>query len=316
MKLKIFLFLGVSSLAHAATPFSAPRVNFLMQGWATSNEQNSEKDQPYRLRRAEIKLNGTIAEQGKYVLMVDPAKLITAPGAKPAPRSAILQDVFLGYGFASGFELLLGQFKTPTTAEGLDSSGKLLLPERSLVGRTFGDRRELGVQFGYKAEAWNLAAMLSGGESLSSNQQNEFDNLHLRAEARPIKDLSLGSFVTLGDFDYSRRGRWGLNAREGIGKAEFRAEYAQGRDGAVHSRGFTTEAGYRLTESFQSVARFETFNLGKAETIGMNFLIPAHHTQMQLAGTVMQNMAAPTGTPSYSKGANNKLLTFALQTTF
>lgn len=298
------------------------KLNSTFQTWSMANSHHASTEQNWRLRRAQFKLSGQIGEPSRYFLMVDLARLITLPGAKPAPRSSVLQDVAAAYSFAPGWEVTAGQFKTPTTAEGLDSSADLALPERSLIGRTFGNRREIGAKLGYKAALWNASAMLATAQTLSSDTFGTLDDLHGRVEYTPTKIASVGAFATLSDFEYEARGRWGVNARARVAKSDLRAEYAQGRDGAVQTRGATAEAGYWITENFEPVARIETFETssspnytGTAETIGVNYLFRDFNTKLQVAGTAMQHMAAPQGSPVLSKDAANQMVTVALQAT-
>lgn len=297
------------------------KFNALVQGWSVANETTTAQDQNLRLRRAEIKVSGSITSTPRYFMMVDPAKLIVAPGAKPVAAANMIQDFGLGYAIAPGLEVTVGQFKAPTTAEGLDSSADLPLPERSLMGRTMGDKREMGVKLGYKTTFWNAAAMVSSGRYLTSAGEGMFNDLDLRYELTPVRQASFGTFLVLGNhFNYDRKGRWGANARYEIGHAVLRAEYAQAKDGATHSRGFTTEAGYWINDNLEPVLRFETFSpsqnavsAGRAETLGVNYYIRSYFAKLQVAASAMQNMAAVNGTPSFAKGANNKEITVALQ---
>lgn len=299
------------------------KFNALLQGWAVANQNTTTNDQNYRLRRAEVKVSGTIMGYPKYVLMVDPAKLVIPPGGKSITTSAMIQDFGLSYAVLPGLEISAGQFKIPTTAEGLDSSSELPLPERSLVGRTFGDKREMGVKASYRANLFNATAMVSSGRHVSTSGQGAFHDLDTRVEFTPTKNVSFGTFGVIGnDFNYSSKGRWGVNARYNLGQTVLRAEYAQAKDGAIQSQGVTTEIGYWLTENFEPIVRYETFSpsqsvakVSRAESIGLNYLIREYNTKMQVAGTAMQNMSAVNGSPSVAKAVNNQEVTLALQTT-
>jgi hypothetical protein len=292
-----------------------------VQLWGVSNQVETPADQGFRLRRAEIKLNGSIANAPKYFLMVDPAKLIRPPGAAQAPRSsALFQDFGLSYAFVPGLELTAGQFKIPTMAEGLDSSGELLLPERSLAGRTFGDKRELGARLSYRSDRWNAASMLSMARPISVDGSSNLQDLHSRVELTPAKEWGVGAFLTLNRGSYEQKGRYGLNARYGDSRFIGRAELAQGRDRGVQSRGLNLEAGYFITESLQPVARFETFQpnqstvtTARAETLGLNYLIARQAAKVQVAGSFLQEMVAGNGTPVYAKGRTDQVLTVAFQ---
>ena len=292
----------------------------LLQAWTLGNENDSSRNQAIRLRRAEIKVTGKIAGAPKYFLMIDPAKLIPAPGAPNIAAKNMLQDFGLSYAIVPELELTVGQFKAPTAAEGLDSSGDLPLPERSLVGRTIGDKREMGIRAAYKTTTWNAATMLSSGRAVSATGEGMANDLHTRVEATPVEGLGVGTFLTLGEFDYSTKGRFGLNGRYRLGDADLRAEYARSSDKGVPGEGVTTEAGYWVTENLEPVARYEMFrpnpgfiSASKAQTLGVNYYLRDYNTKLQLAGTAMQNMAAPNGSPSASKGVNNKVVTFVVQ---
>jgi hypothetical protein len=291
------------------------------QLWGVSNNYESPSNQGLRLRRAELKLNGTIARAPKYFLMVDPAKLIKPPGStKPIPFSTLFQDFGLSYAFAPGLELTAGQFKIPTMAEGLDSSGELLLPERSLSGRSFGDKRELGTRLSYKAAGWNMATMLSMARPVSTEGSSELQDLITRVEVTPGKEWAGGTFVSLNKLSYDQKGRWGVNARYTGSSVVARAELGQSRDRAVQSRGLNLEAAYWITESLQPVVRFETFQpnqatavSAKAETVGVNYFIERKHAKVQVAGSWLQEMTAGNGTPVNAKGKTDQVLTVAFQ---
>jgi hypothetical protein len=308
--------------SYKADGIGSVKFNALLQAWTVGNQTSTANDQNVRLRRSEFKLSGQIADAPKYFFMIDPAKLIAPPNGKSPSADNMVQDFGLSYAIVPGLEITAGQFKIPTTAEGLDSSGELPLPERSLVGRTLGDKREMGVKLGYKAAQFNVASMVSSGRSASGTGTGMFHDLDLRAELTPMKDTAIGSFVVLGkDVDYSQKGRWGLNARTRLGNTVLRGEFAQAKDGAVQAYGFTTEAGYWLTDDLEPVARYESFSpnqgatyLGQAETLGVNYFFRDYLTKVQVSGSVLQSMAAINGSPTYSAGAHNAEVTLALQT--
>src|SRR4051812_32802386 len=56
------------------------KFNALLQGWSIQNQNESANDQRFRLRRAELKLSGTVADSSKYFFMIDPSRLIVPPG--------------------------------------------------------------------------------------------------------------------------------------------------------------------------------------------------------------------------------------------
>lgn len=315
-----------TQLPAESAPFGAVidgKFSALLQTWAVGNSAVTRSDQAFRLRRAELKLGGSIAKAPRYFFMIDPAKLIKPVGStKAIPTSTMIQDFGLSYTVASAVELTVGQFKIPTMAEGLDSSGDLPLPERSLVGRTIGDKRELGARVAYKGENFKAASMLSMARPISVDGPSELRDFITRVDYSPVKDLSIGTFTLLRDFDYSSKGRYGFNARYSANQAVLRAEFAQARDGGVQSRGLNLEAGYWLTESLEPIARFEVYHpgqssvfTGRAETLGLTYLLSKLNARIQVAGSLLQNMSGGNGTPTLAKGTTDRVLTVALQGT-
>jgi len=298
--------------------------NATIQMWTIGNMNSTINNQNVRLRRAEIKASGSVVNSKKYTVMIDPARLIPPSGGKNIPAKMILQDFSLSAEVVPGIEISVGQMKAPMTAEGLDSSSSLILPERSLVGRILGDRREMGLKVSYKKGIFNTTSMISSGRAIYNTGMGMFNDFHTRVELSPIKNLSYGTFVTIGNgFNYSKKGRWGLNARYNFGDTMLRAEYAQGRDGGIESQGLTTEVGYWITPSLQPVVRYERFSpnqvattqtsLAQAETIGVNYLLPEYNSKVQVSGSALQNLADPTGTPTLSRGVHNAEVTVSLQ---
>jgi hypothetical protein len=90
--------------------------NATVQVWGIGNEKTSSKNQNIRLRRVEFKVSGSVADAGKYFLMVDPARLIPPPGGKNISADNMLQDFGVSSEVMPGFELTVGQFKAPQTA--------------------------------------------------------------------------------------------------------------------------------------------------------------------------------------------------------
>lgn len=302
---------------------SSAKFNALIQGWSVANQVATSKDQNFRLRRAELKLSGSIAGTFKPVFMVDPAKLIPAPGGKAAAADQMIQDLALTAVVAPGLELTAGQFKIPAMAEALDSSGELPLPERSLVARTLGDKRELGVKVGYKVSAFNASVMLSSGKGITQGVDNWASDVIARVEATPMSGTSAGIFGLLGggSFDYVRKGRVGLNARTTLGAFQLRGEGALAKDKGVDSSGWTLEAGYFLTPDLLPMVRVEGYSpnlagsqLATAETVGVSYFFRDAYTKLQLAGSALQNLAATNGTPAYVAGALNQEITLVVQT--
>jgi hypothetical protein len=293
----------------------------LLQVWGIGNQLDSSKNENIRIRRAEIKVTGNIATDSlRYFVMVDPSRLIVPAGAKSMPTIAMIQDIGFGFKIIPQLELIVGQYKTPTTAEGLDSSSQLPLPERSYVGRTLGDKREVGAGLVYKETYWTTALMLSNGATFGRTS-GAFHDVDARVDLRPTAQLGVGAFATLGnDFNYASKGRYGLNARYKLGKAKFRTEFAHAMDFGKTSDGMDNEIEWDFTENMETVVRYEFYipnfgskALSQAETIGMNYYLRNWNSKLQLSASVMQNMSSPNGTPTLSDGFNNAEVMVALQ---
>src|SRR5512141_487609 len=116
----------------------------------------------FRLRRAEMKLNGKVNKDWAFEVMIDPSKAITPQTANTDAK--ILQDLAVTFTGLRGWELSLGQKKITLTEEGVRSSSELDFPERSQIVRAVSDRRETGFFFkGDVAEPVTLYGSVTNG---------------------------------------------------------------------------------------------------------------------------------------------------------
>jgi hypothetical protein len=230
----------------------------------------------------------------------------------------ILQDLGVVFMPAENLELVIGQFKIPTTAEGLDSSGELLFPERARVARAFGDFREPGAMLTYRMgmlKAW-LAA--TNGCRTNVDDVNGAKDLHGRVEASVVDDLKLGAFTTAGDFGFHRKGRWGGNARYTLDALTLRAEAVRANDFGAKSHGWTGEAAWSLGDRWMPVVRYEAFRAAglesDAQTIGVNYLRAGHNSKIQAAFIHLDQMSGSNGTYDISRGSKGNLFVLAFLT--
>lgn len=330
----LLAILGTSLSAQASIEISTYKLghiatikpNALIQVWSIVNSNFAPNNQHLRLRRAEIKGTGTLVQSTKYFLMIDPARLIPPPGGKPIAANMMFQDFGLSREILPGLEISAGQLKAPTSAEALDSSGNLILPERSLAARVIGERRELGILANYKIEKWNVSSMISSARAIYNTGSYTLKDLHTRIEYAPLKDLSCGGFISLGNgFSYSNRGRWGINARYKIADIVLRTEYDQAKDTSIQSHGFTAEVGYWVTPRIQPVFRYESFSpnqaatksttLAQAESLGLNYVLTEYNLKLQFSASALQNLVDPNGTPALAKSVHNGEFMMSLQST-
>jgi hypothetical protein len=285
------------------------KLNLLLQMWDVNDSIAVGAKNNFRARRAEIKLSGNLRSDARWFVMIDPAKSLRTGAIASTNDNKILQDLGIAYQPIAGLELTAGQFKIPTTAEGLDSSGDLPLPERSLVGRTFGDKRQLGFQAAYQAGLAKITAMVSNTGSANVDDTTTRKDFNFRLEVSPISGLGLGSWVGATDMKFGDNGKWGVNARWKGAREQIRFEYGNGRETTagvkVRSNGYMAEAAYAILPELQPVVRYERFQptvasslKAQASTIGLNYLFQKNNHKIQAGYTAMQRIRGSNG--SYS----------------
>lgn len=327
-----------AEVSVAKTGFFQPSANLQVWAFASHLANDATPKESWsstlRIRRAELKIKGEIIKKTfGYAVMFDPARLLdfsnkTIPvaGEMPAPTTAgsvtvsqppaggatsILQDVALTY-LNDYADVSLGQFKVPLSLEGSGSASKLYFPERALVSRKYGDRRDIGVKAEKKLERFGYTLGLYNGEGQNKLDSNDQKDLTLRLEVYPIKDVTL---AVVGYTALTERKEVGTKDRiEGDVKVErngvlLQAEYIRGWDvtgtPAAHKRiqgqGFYVLAGYTFFDELQPVARIGSLDpeIGQDEhgatavdandemtsyELGVNYYFKSHDAKLQLAG--------------------------------
>ena len=296
-----------------AIPVGDAKLGLILQAWGYDDTTAPVTHTNFRMRRAEIKLGGNLNESLRWYVMFDPAKNLSATG-----DNKVLQDLVAGYALAPGLELLAGQMKIPTTAEGFETSAELLFPERTYVARNYGDRREDGVMLAWKESIYRVNAMVSNGQKGSVDDTNDRKDLSLRADVLPTDRMKFGAFTTAVDSSYGLRSRFGANARFRFDELLVKGEGVIARDSGIGSHGWAVDAGYTLAEKFQPAARWESFDsagLGShAATIGLNYYALNHRSKIQAAYTVLRDMIGASGTYMPAAGSRGSLFILCFQT--
>jgi hypothetical protein len=144
----------------------APKISGLVQGWYTqkmdsnlSYNSGAYPDYYYSnvkagghtqngffFKRIDLKATGSIGDVD-YEVFIDPTinAINLDANSTDSIVTPILQDGYLKYRAPFNIEVKVGQFKTLQTQEANSSSAELMLAERSLLARTFGDVRDRGV---------------------------------------------------------------------------------------------------------------------------------------------------------------------------
>jgi phosphate-selective porin O/P len=289
----------------------------LFQVWGfVSKVDGSPVDSTFRLRRAEFRAKGEIVPKHvSYYLAFDVAKTtpfqsttvdvgggstvtVQQPGADRSP----LQDIWITY-ISDYADVSAGQFKIPVSLEALQSSARLLFPERARVSRQYGDRRDVGIRIEkkigdyiyYQAGVYNGA-----GQNVTDNDREK--DVGLRLELYPIKPLTIGGvgYTTVGDRDQNARDRVEADLRWDGAGLFVQAEYIHGWDGNPtpagrrEGHGAYGEIGYTIADLLQPVARigFVDANIDAEDApadsrlthyeLGLNYLVQAYEARLSL----------------------------------
>jgi hypothetical protein len=198
----------------------------------------------------------------------DPATPSPGTVTVDQPRSNFyspLQDVFITY-LSDYADVTVGQYKIQVSWEGFNSSSKVLFPERSLVSRYYGDRRDVGLKvekklfddhFFYSFGFYNGA-----GQNRFTDNDDQKD-VALRLEGYPIKGVTLGAvgYMGLNERGVSNtRDRLEGDVRVELFNALLQAEYIHGWDGPtdgerVEGHGFYVAGGYTFLDRIQPIVR-------------------------------------------------------------
>ena len=289
------------------------KFGLLLQGWYVTDDSpaatgsswlgNTTGYNTFRLRRAEIKLNGKITPDWGFEVMLDPSKSQNVTGSADTDGK-ILQDLAVTYLGLKGHEFSLGQKKIALTEEGVRSSSELDFAERAQVTRTFSDRRETG--FFYKGEYGEMvgaqASVTNGTVSNSNSNTNDTLFAAARFDVKPIHGLLVGASggtgAVSGGTNHLGRTRWGLHVKYDGGDdlpLGFRAEYVKATDQQLgkddlNRDGFYVTVLYTIEKQFQLGVRYDELNNNKDVdgnktkmlTAGFHYLIKGKNINLKL----------------------------------
>ncbi|MCL2011648.1 MAG: porin [Cystobacterineae bacterium] len=272
------------------------RPGILLQGWFLARRAE-ETATLFRLRRVELHARGEIVPGWvAYAVMVDPTR-----------STDILQDFFISLK-TSYMDVSLGQFKTPISWEGYNSSSRLLFPERALSSREFGDRRDMGIRLAKNFKYFGYSAGVFSGSGANVLDVDNAKDIALRLEAYPIEGLVIAglAYATLGSRKENARDRYEIDVRFERGPFLFQSEYIRARDvksaaPSVKGQGFYGAIAWTFLDVLQPSFRvgYMDPNIGvdmasggkdRAWQIdaGLNYYIQKHEMKLQLAYSRLQ----------------------------
>jgi len=230
------------------------RPSALLQGWFFA-QQAEKTATTFRIRRAELRGRGEIVPGWvDYAAMIDPAR-------RGRGAASVLQDLFITVKSPYA-NVSLGQFKTPVSWEGYNSSARLLFPERALVSLDFGNWRDMGVRVAKEFPYFGYSAGIFNGSGTDALDVDNGKDVALRLEAYPIEGLVLGgvAYATVGNRRVSAKDRYEVDLRFERGPFLFQSEYIYARDRedsapAVHGQGFYGAVAWTFWEVLQPAFR-------------------------------------------------------------
>ena len=274
--------------------FGELKIGGLLHLWYTHDETTGKgvgKADTFRLRRSEIMLRGKILPEVAWTVMIDPSKELGFSTGSIDQDTRILQDFHVDLNYIPHHTLSVGQFKLPITEEGLRSSAKLDTIERSFIGRTFGDKRDIGIQL---RGIWKYADYWLGifnGEGQNQLDVNDYKNISGRIVLKPFNGLEIGMSGLTGKTgtELSDRNRLGGEIRYEYNDLSFKGEYMKAKDSKLEREGWYAQVGYFMPflPKLQGVFKYEEFedadnNEEKDITVGLNYFIKQNRFKLQI----------------------------------
>lgn len=270
------------------------KIGGLLQLWYTHDEafgNEAGKADSFRLRRAEIMFSGKMLPEVEWVLMVDTSKDLGFNAGAISQDTRILQDFFFDLGYIPYHNLRVGQFKLPLTEEGLRSSVELDTIERSYIGRTFGDQRDIGIQLSGSWEYVDYDIGIFNGSGQNQLDVNDYMDVSGRIVLKPFKDFEIGISALTGNTgaEIPDRNRLGGEVRYEFNDVTFKGEYMKAKDAKLEREGWYAQVGYIIPfmPQLQSVFKYEEFensnNIEQRDfTIGLNYFIKRNNVKLQI----------------------------------
>jgi hypothetical protein len=222
----------------------------------------------FRLRRAELRLAGTISPKARWTVMLDPAKPLRMANGVPNQATTVLQDAFVTLK-AQSVEIHAGQLVIPLTFEGSGlGSAVLETYDRSLMitDGKLGQVRDVGVMVTgplTSSAHFRLGLFNGTGDSQNTTDVNGQKAVIGRLDVQTaLPGLQVGMSGAYGGPDAEnnpRRDRIGADARYSHDALGLRAELMRAWDGSDVKLGYYGLASYKV-DDILLVGRYDVWN--------------------------------------------------------
>lgn len=267
---RLFLVLIFSGCLHGQREF---QIHGYVQARFTNQEGTPER---LEIRRARVILSGNPLSKLSYLFQVDIAK-------RP-----YFMDAALTWQFSRWLRVTGGQFKIPFSAESIISDNVNIPVARARAvlglapGRDTGvQARDTGLQLagtlnrGSRALV-DYAAGVFRGQTLFYSPNTHYRSTAARVMAHPLPGLSAGGdwYGSFSAPQLAEKRRWETEGAYDRGPLHLRAEQIWARDGALQRRGGYLLGSWRLSRSWEPLARADwlTTNTRKPNTTSIAYM--------------------------------------------
>lgn len=318
--------------ATAMEVFAKTKFGGNLQAWYVDDHTiSTDVRQNFKIRRAELKFSGNVSDGTRWFTVVDFAKAIdTSPGAKD---TKFLQDMGLGFSLSKDLELVVGQMRIPGSWETLMSSGDIVLPERAMVTRSFGDRRDLGAQLIYTfLDTGKFSVMASNGvngagKSTNVDESNSTKDVNARLELTTKSPIVVGAYVgsqVVGDQGSTRtKSHGGIDFVYRQDPVFIAFDYVDGKENDIQTKGAVATIGYKISSKFQFVTRFDTLRkksnpevISEATVVSLHYFVADSNSEIRLTYTGLKNAKGNGGSYESALNENGDLMTLAFLAKF
>lgn len=255
---------GQSNISDGRS-FPDLKIGGFLQQQFSADQTDGVSDQ-FLIKRARVGATGFITDKISVNLI---GGFLEPPDRKPA-----LVNAFIDFDIHPLFQVRTGQFLLPFGLEGPEPIFLNPAIERTMAIRrlnTFRMFRDVGVQIGGRSSVINYKIAVVNGEG--ANQAEEFNPKDVmgRIGVTPFEDFEIGGSLHIGQYqpvtaseDHEDRFRAGADISYRGNPVFFRGEYMireddLGNGNSIKMNGGYLLGGYKFSDQFQGIARYEYF---------------------------------------------------------